>query len=502
MIGYFSASCNWSSSKLILAYLSYIKSICGRHRSKCRDKLGLRVPILLKSVLTVVVVLITLSSLVSPALIHTRLLAQSSPDFSSEYSSGDVQVLPTSLAWYTWININGTHTIFLALHSTQYPSPVSAFVGESYNTSTNARVFVANAIMAIEAYNDTDGNGILDANYAAGQTELLWTIMMNASQTFTPTPVTKTSVNNVPHYRWGVTYGSVQAILLKNATGVAGSPYSGGLPVSYLNIDHFTLAYDYSIAGNATFLKTSYEIGNMTLAPPTSPNVTLKGLSLSLLHFTLAVSSSPYLVTANTSPYNSQTNSTTSKVNVAKVSIANSLAYEFLFNDNYTLLTNPPVSLRTVYAAVPSNSLPTGALQGSGTQDIIRVQDYVRAALPSIAGLPSSSDLNVNTSRLMYRISYPTWGGIGLKHDPTYVAYYVPHLLTVSTPVPGFPMIIIYVAAGLAVAVTASAVLIVKRTRKNPARRKSTRIRSSASNYFSHQHHSVARAERTEWTES
>jgi len=431
------------------------------------EKISLRVRILSKSALTVVIVVIALSAVVSLALIHPRLLAQSSSvDFSQEYSSGDVQVLPYSLAWYAWINTNGTHTIFLALHSSQYPSPVSAFVGESYNTSTNARVFVANAIMAIEVYNDTDGNGILDANYAAGQTELLWTIMMNASQTFTPTPVAKTSINNLPHYRWGVTYGSVQAILLKSAAGVVGSPYSGGLAASYLNIDHFTLAYDYSIVGNATFLKTSYEIGNMTLVSPTSPNVTLKGLSLSLLHFTLAVSSSPYLVTANTSPYNSQTNSTSSKVDVAKVSIANSLAYEFLFNDNYTLLSNPPVSLRTVYAAVPGNSLPTGALQGSGTQDLIRVQDYVRAALPSIAGLPSSSDLNLNTSRLIYRISYPTWGGVDIKHDPTYVGYFVPNLSTQIPP--GCCLaIFIYPALALAVVGAITAFLVIKRTRKN-----------------------------------
>jgi hypothetical protein len=173
-------------------------------------KLGLRVRFLSRSSVIVAIVVITLSAVVLPALVRTRLLAQSaSIDNSTEYSSGDVQVLPTSLAWYTWVNVNGTHTIFLALHSTQYPSPVSAFVGESYNTSSGSRVFVANAIMAIEVYNDTDGNGILDANYATGQTELLYTIVMNASQTFQPTPVSKTSVNGVSHYRWGVTYGSV-----------------------------------------------------------------------------------------------------------------------------------------------------------------------------------------------------------------------------------------------------------------------------------------------------
>jgi hypothetical protein len=148
----------------------------------------LRARILSKSALTVAILTITLSALVLPVFVYTRVLGQSSVDFSQEYASGDAQILPYSLAWYTWVNINGTHTIFLAEHSTQYPSPVSAFVGESYNRSTNSRVFVANAIMAIEVYNDTDGNGILDANYATGQTELLYTILMNASQTFQPPP--------------------------------------------------------------------------------------------------------------------------------------------------------------------------------------------------------------------------------------------------------------------------------------------------------------------------
>ena len=242
-----------------------------------------------------------------------------------------------------------------------------------------------------------------------------------------------------------------------------GTPYGGGAAASYLNIDHFTLSYDYSLVGNATFLKTSYEIGNVTLVPPTLPKVTLKGLSLSLLHFTLVVGN-PYDVTANGSAYDSQTSQTSTKVNDAQISLLGSRAYEFRFNDNYTLLTNPPVSLRAVYAAASSNSLPTGAFQGQGSIDLIRVQDYVRAALPSIARLPASSDLNYNTSKLIYRISYPTWGGIGIKHDPTYVAYYVPNLVPPSVPGPwGFA---VYLAIGAAV-ITAVAVLVIRRTRKN-----------------------------------
>ena len=414
----------------------------------------------------IIVALIALSTVVLPGLVHTQVLAQPTGiDLSTEYSSGDVQVFPSLEAWYTWISINGTHTIFLALHSFQEPSPVSAFVGESYNTSTGSRVFVANALMAMEVYNDSDRNGILDANYATGQTELMYIIAMNASQTFTTTPVQKTVTEGVPHYTWGVTYGLVQGGLVR-ADPAYDYGYGGGLFGSNVLIDHLSMFYDYSVNGNTTYLKTSYEIGNVTLVPPTNiPNLTLNGLSLSLLHFVLAVSSSPYTITANSSPYDSQNSQTSSQVNTALVNIGNSVAYEFRFKDNYTLQTNPPVSYPAVYAAASRNSLPTNAFQGTNALEIIRAQDYVKSSLPSIAGLPSSSDLSYTTSKLIYRICYPTWSGIGIKHDPTYVAYFVPHLLPVSTPVP-FPIsIIVYI--GLAAATAAIIItFIVIKTRK------------------------------------
>jgi len=420
-----------------------------------------------KYAVIIVIVVIMLSSIVLPALVHTPLLAQSSSiDFSQEYSSGDLQVFPSLDAWYAWISINGTHTIFLALHSFQAPSPVSAFVGESYNTS-DSRVFVANALMAMEVYNDTNGNGFLDANYAIPSTELLYTIQLNASQSFTTSPVQKTLTNNVPHYDWGVTYGMIQGDLI-TADPAYNYGYGGGLPASQVLIDNLSLFYDYSITGNTTYLKTSYEIGNVTLVPPTLSNVTLKGLSLSLLHFVLAVSSEGYAVRTNGSSidYDSQTSQTSSQVNTAQIIVPGSTAYEFRFNDNYTLQTNPPVSLRTVYAAAPNNSLPVEAFTGAGALQVIRAQDYVKASLPNIAGLPASSDLNYSSSKLIYRISYPTWEGIGIKHDPTYIGYYVPNLPTISTAVPGFPMIIVYLGLTLAVVAAITTVIAVKRTRK------------------------------------
>jgi len=74
--------------------------------------------------------------------------------------------------------------------------------------------------------------------------------------------------------------------------------------------------------------------------------------------------------------------------------------------------------------------------------------------------------LDVLRFKLIYRISYPTWGGTGIKHDPTYVAYYIPHLILVSLPVPWDPMIIVYLAVAVAAVATFTAFLVIRKTRK------------------------------------
>lgn len=351
---------------------------------------------------------------------------------SQEYASGDLQVYPYLQAWYSWVNINNTHTVFLALHSNQLPSPVFSFVGQAYNTSSGSRVFVGNALLAMEIYNDTNGNGYLDANYATGGTELRYTLIMNASQTFSVFPVNKTLISGVPHYRWGVTYGAIQAILITATAPDYG--YGGGIPASYTTIDHVSMFYDYYVSGNTTFLKTSYNIGNVTLVPPTNPGVTLQGLSLSLLHATLTVSSKQLTVVAGSAPYNSQTNTAPSLVTAAQVNVDNILAYEFRFRDNYTLLTNPPAKYPAVYLASPSNSLPPNAFLGQYFTPLVRVQNYVQGSLPDIAGLPATSNLNYSASQFLYRISYPTWSGHGLEHDPTYIAHLGPGSITNPPP--------------------------------------------------------------------
>lgn len=376
---------------------------------------------------TLLIAVVAFSTL-SSQVVHIVSAQSSSIPLSQEYASGDIQTPyyggPGSslLLWYSWVNVNNTHTIFLASHSIQYESPVFAYVGQAYNTSSGQRVFVGNAMIAMEVYNSTGSSNYLDANYTLGKTNLAYTMIMNASQTFTPYSVSKTIINGVPHYKWGVTYGTVQAVLVK-ATPPGYGYSSGGSYAAQAYFDHVSMFYDYSVVKNTTFLKTSYQLGNVTLGSQISSNITLQGLSLSLLHATLTVASKPLTIVADGTPFDSQTNPTASTFTAAQVNVDNVLAYEFRFKDNYTLMTSPPQNLPTLYLASPIDSLPLNALQGYWFQPLLRVQDYVSGQLPDIAGLPSTSNIKYSATQFLYRINYPTWSGVAMVHDPTYVAH-------------------------------------------------------------------------------
>ena len=151
---------------------------------------------------------------------------------------------------------------------------------------------------------------------------------------------------------------------------------------------------------------------------------------------------------------------------MAEVKVDNILAYEFRFKDNYTLFQNPATSYPAVYLASPSNSLPTNAFQGAWYDPLLRVQNYVQGQLPDIAGLPATSTFDYSRSKLLYRISYPTWSGNALTHDPTYVAHLGPGTVMTSLP-PSLPTTILAVAVFTGVLALVVAVYTFSRSRKH-----------------------------------
>jgi hypothetical protein len=253
-------------------------------------------------------------------------------DTSQAYASGFIS--GSQGAWYTWVNVQGVKLVFLALYSPVYNSPVFTFVGQEYNSSSGNPVFVGNSLMLMEVFNDTNHNGILNANYTSGHSELKFTVIMNSSQSFTSTPVSENSSDGVSNFHWGIDYRGIDAFLIIPDNQSSG--YEGGTSASKVALDHFAVSYDYSITNSTARLESKYDIGNFTLVPNTGDQsgnrtVNLNGLSLALFFSTETISPKSYSVKTTA------LGSSGSLLSNAKVLIENSTAFEFLFNDNYTL---------------------------------------------------------------------------------------------------------------------------------------------------------------------
>jgi len=384
-------------------------------------------------------------------------LADSEIDTAKESVSGYLPGI-----WYTWVNALGTHLIFIALHQEQYNSPVFTFLGQHYTSLNNLQVFVGNALTLMEVYNDTNGNGVLDANYTVGltETELKYYLLVNGSLTFEATPVQKTEVNGVIHYRWGIRYGQIDGFLLYPHSDEQG--YGWWDAATDVLIAYLGLSYDYSIEQNVTHLKTSYHIGNVTILTRKNSNVTLNGMSLSLLFTTQVISPKQYKIIVNNGTFNSTLNSTTS-ISLARIEVENIKTYEFRFKDNYTLQQNLITRHQAMYSACSTDSVQSQLFKSKLTSPLWQVEDYLKFLLPEIGNFAITPSLNYTTSSFIYRISYPYWFGNRIEHDPTYVAFVNPQFSA-----PGFPVEVVSFAAITGVVALIASVYELRKIKRAP----------------------------------
>lgn len=354
-------------------------------------------------------------------------LEHSSIDTNKEYASGDLQDL-----WYTWINTMGTQMIFIALHEREFNSPVFAFFGQYYNTTANSRLFVGNALSLMEIYNDTNRNGILDANYTAGISEVKYYLALNSSKTVHTASIQKLVSNDVTHYKWGVEYKDVDGFILYLHPDEYGYGWSQIAAIVF--IEHVGLFFDYSLEQNTTKLKTTFQLGNVTILERTDPSVTIDGLSLSLLFTTQVISPKGYTITTNEGLFNSTQNHTQSSVNLAKIRVGNITAYEFHFEDNYTLYEGHAAQYPAKYFACPIDSVQSQMFESAWLSPLWRAEYYLKEILPEIGNFTVKLSLNYTTSSFIYRIAYPQWSGGRIEHDPTYVSFVAPQVLTQMFP--------------------------------------------------------------------
>jgi hypothetical protein len=264
-------------------------------------------------------------------------------------------------------------------------------------------------------------------------------------------PIQKTMEVDVPHYQWGFTYVNASAYL-QNAT------VSYGV-VAKLIFDHITVSYDFSLSGNVSNLKTNFNIGRVASVDVLdSSQFSLDGLSLALLYPTSTHASKPYSTYVDGQPYNSTiANDSALNAEVARVAVGNTKAYDFVFGGNYILNrgeNNETHQARAEAAAL--SSIPTEIYgpvvwQTSFFRDELNLNDLFGGSWPDVT-------IDYNASSLIYRICFPVWDGVQIRHDPVYVGY-----LFSSTEIPEIPTMLIL---PLVFIVATSLVLVLAKKRK------------------------------------
>jgi hypothetical protein len=406
----------------------------------------------------IALLLLSLVCAVSP-----KTIAQSSsetsgnlPETSLEYANGTLasEYSPFQV-WYDWVNVSDTQIIYYAAYTTPdypFPVPIANIVGQHFTLADGTKIFVASALSELEVYRDLNGDGIPQSDSG----EILYYIYSNMSQSYTNSPIQKTTVDSVVHYRWSFTYQNAYAYL-QNANARVGV-------IARMLLEHLTLNYDFSVDGNVSNLKTSFDIGKVTNLEilDSSQFSSFNGLSLTLLYTTATYTAASYSTSVNGQPYNSSTADSAVGAAIAEAKVEDVKAYDFVFGGNYTLYNNEgnqtyQASIETYEAkaqAVPIKGLP--AIYGPTVRSISLFTKQL-----NLTGLFGGSWPNVNSqyeaSSLIYRICFPVWDGMQIEHDPVFVGY-----ILNTSEIPEIPMTLIVIP----IIATISLLLIAQQMRK------------------------------------
>jgi hypothetical protein len=346
----------------------------------------------------------------------------------SEYSNGTLIVPNSSLGvWYDWVNTSGTQVVNYVIYSDSSNSPVANIVGQHLRLADGSDVFVASALGKMEVYLDANGDCIPQANFAVGQSEILYSMFMNMSEGYSVIPIQKIGNSSVPHYQWGFKYENVYAYLIQ--------PTSSFSLVARLIFDHITLSYDFSVDGNVSNLKTSFDIGSIAQMDMLADSqFSLENLSLSLLYTTATYASKPYSTSVDGQPYNSATaTNSADQVRTARIHVGEEKAYDFVFGGNYTLTRSNNITeiYKAKAEAATITSLPVNSY-GPAVPSLSFFRDELNLTA-LFGGSWPEWQFKYELSAFNYRICFPVWEGQQIIHDPTCVGYIA------SAAVPEFP---------------------------------------------------------------
>jgi hypothetical protein len=382
------------------------------------------------------------------------------PQVDLEYINGTlVPDYAPFKVWYDWVNVSDTQVVYYAAYTTPdypYPVPIANIIGQHFRLVDGTQVFIASALSELEVYRDLNGDGVPQDNTGSGESEILYYIYSNMSQGYSMTPIQKTIIDSVPHYGWSFSYQNAYSYL-QNAHARVGV-------IARMLFDYLTLSYDFSVSGNVSSLKTSFDIGKVANLEilDSSQFSSFDGLSLALLYATATYTSTSYSTSVNGQSYDSSTADSAVGAEVAEVKVEDVKAYDFIFGGTYTLNSadggeNYTASVETYEAeaqAVPVAGLPL--IYGPTVRSISFFADQLDLTDLFGSSWPKVNS-NYESSSLIYRICFPVWSGRQIEHDPTFVGY-----IFTNQEIPELPITLVIIV----LVVVTSLAIVFQRKRK------------------------------------
>ena len=112
-----------------------------------------------------------------------------------EYENGTIMIENSAcLIRYNWVNVSGTQVVNYVLYTNSdypYPTPVVSLVGQFFQLADGTKVSVVSALDKMELYKDANGDGIPQANFTSGESEILYYAYVNMSDSYNTEPYRK-----------------------------------------------------------------------------------------------------------------------------------------------------------------------------------------------------------------------------------------------------------------------------------------------------------------------
>jgi len=379
---------------------------------------------------------IVITSLAIPILplSYLKIAAAEKIDFEKEIDYGFINKTHSFDFWYVSLNTLGTRVLFLSMYSVLFPSPIQFFLGQYYRTVSGSEIFIGNTLIGFEIFEDLNNNSILDADFSDGFNktvdEVRYIFILNASKYVSLTVPTKQNISGIVHYVWGIRYEEIQGIIEEVAEKEPSSwiidPISGEQYPSFFEvlceayISFLEFKFNYWIQNNISYLKLSMDLGEFSC----NTSIPFNNLSLSFLFATSTLVKENY--TINVIDGNkTHVSENITQISEADVEVTNVTAFKFIFNSSYVLnelkREYKAVTVRYDVYLLPGDEIYWANDLMTNCEETLK--NYLENTSPSLS---KDIDLRVQSSRLVYRVTFPAWNNKPLSYDPLYIAYITP----------------------------------------------------------------------------